>query len=45
MKITGHTDLIMLQKYIKVTEKIVENEVNNIWNNEPYMKVVNIKIK
>jgi len=31
--ITGHTTLRLLEKYIKITDKVAENELMNAWNN------------
>ncbi len=33
MRITGHKDVKMLMKYVKITEKVVENEMFDAWNN------------
>ncbi len=39
MKITGHKDLKTLKKYIKVTDNIVQQEFDRIWNNAPIFKI------
>ena len=39
MAMTGHKDYKTFKKYIKITDKVMENEMNRIWN-KPLLKVV-----
>jgi site-specific recombinase XerD len=31
MKVTGHTDMTSFKKYIKLTDKVLETEMQNVW--------------
>lgn len=40
MRITGHTNYATFKKYIKISEKVAEVEMNNTWQLPAQMKVV-----
>ncbi|MCH8905173.1 MAG: site-specific integrase [Bacteroidetes bacterium] len=40
MAITGHKDYKVFKKYIKITNKVKETEMKQIWNKIPSLKVV-----
>jgi integrase len=40
MKITGHTSMKMLQKYIKITENVQEVELRRAWGNPSKLKLI-----
>jgi integrase len=40
MTITGHKDFKTLQRYIRISSKVKNAEMNNIWKREALMKVV-----
>ncbi|KAA3439906.1 site-specific integrase [Rufibacter hautae] len=40
MRISGHTNYATFKKYIKISEKVTENEMNDIWRLPAQMKVV-----
>ncbi|MFB9863424.1 tyrosine-type recombinase/integrase [Rufibacter immobilis] len=40
MRISGHTNYATFKKYIKISEKVTENEMNEIWQLPAQMKVV-----
>lgn len=40
MRISGHSNYATFKKHIKLSEKVTENEMNQIWQMKPLMKVV-----
>jgi len=38
MRITGHSNLKTMMRYVRITDKVVESEMLKAWN-DPLMKV------
>jgi site-specific recombinase XerD len=39
MKITGHKDFKVMKRYLKITDTVVEKEMQRLWENQSVMKV------
>lgn len=40
MRISGHSNYATFKKYIRLSDKVTENEMNEVWQMKPVMKVV-----
>ena len=40
MAMTGHKSYKTFKRYIKITDKVMQTEMNRVWNKNPYMRVV-----
>jgi integrase len=40
MRVSGHSNYATFKKYIRLSDKVTENEMNEVWQMQPVMKVV-----
>jgi site-specific recombinase XerD len=40
MAMTGHKSYKTFKRYIKITDKVMQTEMNRVWNKNPYMRIV-----